>query len=167
MRALVLPLLLAACVAAPAPDPAPVALFRAPQAPIWSAAALDPARLAGGWTQAADMRSPGAPTCAPGALRMAPAPGGLAVTGQLCLNGRTVRLAGLARPAGPGRLQVPGMETWWILWADEGVRTLAVGTPSGRFGLILDRGRLPADRLAAAARIFDFNGYPAGRLARF
>ena len=46
-----------------------------------------------------------------------------------------------------------------MIWVDVGYRTLAIATPSGRFGIILDRGALPADRLAAAREIFDFNGY--------
>ena len=33
---------------------------------------------------------------------------------------------------------------------DSGYRTMAIGTPSGRFGMILDRGAIPPDRLTAA-----------------
>ena len=81
------------------------------------------------------------------------------MAGSLCLDGKTLRLDTLARPAGPGRLSVAGQDDWWILWVDEGYRTLAVGTPSGRFGFVLDRATGAADRLQAAREVFDFNGY--------
>jgi apolipoprotein D and lipocalin family protein len=54
---------------------------------------------------------------------------------------------------------------WWVLWADVGYRTLAIGTPSGRFGFILNRGGdLPADRMRAAREVLEWNGYGIGRL---
>jgi apolipoprotein D and lipocalin family protein len=54
---------------------------------------------------------------------------------------------------------------WWIIWADTNLRTLAIGTPDGRFGFILNKGPdLPADRMNAAREIFDFNGYNLSRL---
>ncbi|HOZ34653.1 MAG TPA: lipocalin family protein, partial [Tabrizicola sp.] len=58
-------------------------------------------------------------------------------------------------------------QDWWILWVDSGYRTLAIGTPSGRFGFILDRSALPPDRLAAASEVFDFNGYTTAALRPF
>jgi apolipoprotein D and lipocalin family protein len=55
-----------------------------------------------------------------------------------------------------------------VLWADTDLRTLAVGTPDGRFGFILERsGTLPPDRLEAARQVFDFNGYRTGLLQVF
>ncbi|QYK41158.1 MAG: lipocalin [Paracoccaceae bacterium] len=152
LAGLILLLGLAAC-AAPAPSVAP---FRAPAAPIYSVAAFDPARLPGAWRQVAAFAAPGAAECA-GVLRIG-ADG--RVAGQLCLNGRVVPVGGALRPAGPGRLTVAGMAPWWVVWSDEGYRTLAVGTPSGEFGFVLDRSGSPAeDRLRAAEEIFDFNGY--------
>ncbi len=56
---------------------------------------------------------------------------------------------------------------WWVLWVDSGYRTLAIGTPDGRFGFVLDRGRIGPDRLVAAAEIFDFNGYSKARFKPF
>ena len=54
---------------------------------------------------------------------------------------------------------------WWVLWVDADYRTLAVGTPDGRFGFILNRdGALPPDRLAAAREILEWNGYDLARL---
>jgi len=52
-----------------------------------------------------------------------------------------------------------------VLWVDEGYRTAVVGAPNGRSGWILNRDpQIPADRLAAAREILDFNGYDLSRL---
>lgn len=155
--------LVLAALAACAPAP-PAARFRDPGAPIWSVAAFDPARLPGNWTQTAALAAAGAGSC--------PAGAGLAIgadlqaSGWLCLNGAEVAVAGRLVPAGPGRLRLEGRgpggpdAVWWIIWADEAVRTLAVATPSGAFGFVLDRsGATPPDRLAAAVELFDFNGH--------
>ena len=141
-------------------------VYRSPDAPIWSAAAFAPAQVTGNWQQvAAFTAEPGG--CRGGAVSVDPAPGGFAVKGTLCLDGQTRKVDALARPIGPGRLSVEGQEDWWVLWVDSGYRTLAVGTPSGRFGFVLDRGAIPQDRLVAAGEIFAFNGYTAGRLQPF
>lgn len=150
--------MLAACAAKP---PASLA-FRDAGAPIWSAAAFQPARIAGSWRQVAGFQ-PDSPGCDAGTLEITPDAGGLRLDGRLCLAGATQDVSGLARPTGPGRLAVAG-EDWWILWVDSGYRTLAIGTPSGRFGFILDRGAIPGDRLEAAREVFDFNGYRTGAL---
>ena len=149
---LALALLLAACVAKPASSPA----FRDAGAPIWSAAAFQPAQVAGTWAQVADFRTSGG--CDAGAVTITPEGQGLRLAGSLCLAGRAEKVSGVAPLIGPGRLRVKG-EDWWIIWVDVGYRTLAIGTPSGRFGIILDRGAIPADRLNAAREIFDFNSY--------
>ena len=151
---LALTLALAAC----APAIQKVAGFRTPETPIWSAAAFAPAQIAGDWRQvAAHALRPGG--CTTGALTITPTGAGLRLDGTLCLNGEAQRIAATARPSGPGRLSVEGQEDWWILWVDSGYRTLAIGTPSGRFGFVLDRGVPAPDRLTAAREIFDFNGY--------
>lgn len=149
---LALALLLAGC-AATAP---PSARFREEGAPIWSAAAFQPAQVAGTWRQAADFRTAG--SCTAGAVEITPVTGGLQLRGTLCLAGTAETVSGTAPLVGPGRLRVKG-EDWWVIWVDVGYRTLAIATPSGRFGIILDRGAVPADRLNAAREIFDFNGY--------
>lgn len=156
---LALVLALAACTAPPQ-----IAGFRRADAPIWSSAAFLPTKIEGSWTQVASFSSGKGPGCAPGGLHFARSGAGLTVQGQLCLNGQPRRIAGVLRPSGPGRLTLPGMSDWWVIWVDADYRTLAVGTPDGSFGFILDRGKIGADRLKAAAEVFDFNGYAKGRL---
>lgn len=152
---------LAACVVSP-----PAAVFRTEAAPIYSAAAFAPGQITGSWRQVAGYAArPGG--CRTGAVTFTPVEGGLQVRGTLCLNGAQERLDAVARPTGPGRLALAGQEDWWVLWVDSGYRTLAIGTPSGRFGFVLDRGEIPPDRLTAAGDIFDFNGYQRGWLRPF
>jgi apolipoprotein D and lipocalin family protein len=155
-------LLVSACAGAPRET----AVYRSAETPIWSAAAFVPTQVTGKWQQVAAFTArPGG--CRGGAVTVDPAPGGFAVKGTLCLDGETRKVDALARPVGPGRLSVEGQEDWWVLWVDSGYRTLAIGTPSGRFGFVLDRGAIPQDRLVAAAEVFAFNGYISGRLQPF
>jgi len=144
-----------------------VAAFRPADAPIWSSAAFAPGRITGRWHQVAAFSSGDGPGCRAGGAEVSEGAGGLLIAARLCLDGREVQVSGPVSMAGPGRLAVPGMEDWWVIWVDSGYRTLAVGTPSGRFGFVLDRGDIPPDRLTAAAEIFDFNGYPKARLKPF
>lgn len=153
---LALTLLLAACVGT---GPSTTAAFRNASAPIWSAAAFQATGITGRWRQVAAYQQDGTPACRDGALEVRQTATGLAVEGRLCLNGSVTRVKGKATPSGPGRLSVKGQEDWWILWVDSGYRTLAIGTPSGRFGFVLDRGEAAPDRLAAAREVFAFNGY--------
>lgn len=146
-------LLLAACAGAPQ-----ATAFRTAEAPIWSAAAFAPAQIAGDWRQVAGFAT-AAGGCQGGGLTFTPVAEGLAVRGTLCLDGRTTAIDSRAWPVGPGRLALAGSEDWWILWVDSGYRTLAVGTPSGRFGFVLDREVAAPDRLVAAREVFAFNGY--------
>ncbi len=158
------PLLLAIALAACARPPAPVAGFRASATPIYSNATFDFARLPGTWTQAATFGA----ICPPGAVTITE---DQTLRARLCLDGAVQQVQGRIQPAGPGRFRVTGAahgplaQEWWVVWVDTGYRTLAVGTPSGAFGFILNRdGPLPADRLTAAAEIFDFNGYDRTQL---
>ncbi len=114
--------------------------------------------------QAAGFSAPGRAGCAPGSVEFRRGAGGLQAEGQLCLDGRVQRVSGAVGVLGSGRLSVAGMEDWWVLWVDSGYRTLAIGTPSGAFGFVLDRGAVPPDRFAAAREIFEFNGYRAAAL---
>ena len=156
-------LALAACV----PAPGPVAAFRPAGAGIWSAAAFAPARIQGRWRQVAAYSAGQTPGCRAGGAEFVPRAGGLSIRARLCLNGREVQVSGPVAVAGPGRLAVPGMGDWWVVWVDSGYRTLAVATPDGSFGFVLDRGAIPPDRLAAAAEVFEFNGYAKARLRPF
>ncbi|MFV0491007.1 MAG: lipocalin [Pseudorhodobacter sp.] len=157
MYRLIAALLLSGCIAGGTDG------FRRP-GPIYSNAVLEVPRLAGSWHQvAAFSRNPG---CAMGGLEITPDATGLAVSGKLCLGGRIRDISGRLRLSGPGRFtpDSPGFagaeDEWWILWADSGYRSLAIGTPSGDFGFVLDRGPvLPVDRKNAAQEIFDWNGY--------
>lgn len=162
---LVLAALLAGC--APGPQGVTRTVYRNSATPIWSAAAFLPARIEGEWRQVAAFSAGETPGCRPGALRFQRGASGLEVSGQLCLNGALSRVSGPVSSTGPGRLAVPGMGEWWVIWVDSGYRTLAIATPGGEFGFVLDRGAISGDRLRAAAEIFDFNGYPKSRLRSF
>ncbi|WP_232831605.1 lipocalin/fatty acid-binding family protein [Pseudogemmobacter bohemicus] len=160
-------LLLQAC-GPRAPDPVSRTVFRSAGAGIWSAAAFQPARIEGDWHQAAGFTAGAAQGCAPGgAVFSRNAAGGLLVKARLCLDGREVTASGPVTLTGPGRFTVRGMGEWWVIWVDSGYRTLAIATPKGEFGFVLDRGRIGPDRLRAAAEIFDFNGYAKDRLKPF
>ena len=163
--------LLAGCAGAPAPQ----AGYRAAGTPIYSNAVFQPDRLAGRWVQVADFAPAGAGACAARGLTVTPgAAGQLTVDADLCLGGETRRYAGLAEVSGPGRVRLAAADPaglgaeWWILWVDTDYRTMAIGTPSGRFGFILNRGgAVPQDRMTAAREIFDWNGYNVAQLQRF
>lgn len=134
--------------------------------PISSIAAFDATRFAGRWYEVARFPEPGAPGCAAAAATVdyQPRPDGGLDVARSC-----PATTGVARPAGPGRLAVSlggaPAEPYWVLWVDEGYRTAVIGQPSGRAGWILDRApAIPADRLAAAREILDWNGYDLRRL---
>ncbi|GGH55787.1 lipocalin [Frigidibacter albus] len=164
-----LALLLAGC-AAPGPGPG----SRDPGAMIASAALFDPARFAGPWHVVADFPAPGASGC--GITRedwRLTAPGRFAVSGAACgPRGRT-GFAGTAAVVGPGRIDLSagntrpdlGGEPLWVLWIDADYRVAALGTPSGRFGMMLSREPAARGDLYTAAReVLDFNGYALERL---
>lgn len=152
--ALGLTLWLAGCVEAAAPT-----MYRDAQAPIASIALFDPARLEGEWREVASYREKG--PCLLCRVRFSPQAGGVDM-----MSG-----AGKARfqPSGPGRMQPEGLSgrldaPWWVLWVDADYRTLVIGTPSGQFGAVLDRGQIGPDRMKAAREILDWAGYDTARL---
>jgi apolipoprotein D and lipocalin family protein len=157
-------LFLAACVQG---GPATTTAFRPADAPIWSSAAFDMGRIEGRWRQAATFSADIGPGCRAGGAEFSRGPKGMTITARLCLNGREVAVSGPLRMVGPGRMAVPGMADWWVIWVDSGYRTLAVGTPDGTFGFVLDRGQIGRDRLVAAGEVFDFNGYSSARMLPF
>ncbi len=67
-----------------------------------------------------------------------------------------------------GRLVVgraPNATEYWVLWLDADYRTAAIGTPSGKFGWIIDRKRSGgSDRIRAASEILDWVGYDMSKL---
>jgi apolipoprotein D and lipocalin family protein len=149
----------------------PPAVFRDTGIPIYSNAVIAPDRLTGAWRQVAEFAGAAAPPCAARGATLSPAaPGRLRLDADLCLDGRPARFHGPAEVTGPGRLRPVGADPaglgaeWWVLWADADGRTLVIGTPSGAFGMILDRGTLSPDRAAAAREILAWNGYDLGRL---
>lgn len=131
--------------------------YREASAPMYSSAVLDRSRLVGRWKQVAAFGPKGA-ACRPGGVDIK---GGasLAASFRLCLSGADQKGAGPMQPIGPGRFGIAGQE-WWILWADGDYRTLVIGTPSGGFGFVLNRGgAISADRMKAAREILEWNGY--------
>ena len=144
-------------------------VYRDATAPIYSNAVFDMALLDGAWNQVAAFSTS---ACRPGGAEFTGAAGVISVSFQLCLSGREVAGAGRISATGPGRFRVMGTDgigqDWWVLWVDEGYRTMVIGNPSGKFGFILNRGRaLPADRLKAAREVLDFNGYDTEKLIIF
>ena len=150
------PLILVSLLACARPEPVETARFRADSAPIYSSAVLLDDRLAGHWDQVATFARNGQPACSPGNADIQ----GGQVRWTLCLADGEQSGASLMQPVKPGRYAVSGMEPWWVLWADADYRTLVIGTPSGRFGFVLNRGSaLSADRQQAVRDILQFNGF--------
>jgi apolipoprotein D and lipocalin family protein len=147
-------------------------VYRNAAAPIYSNAVFEQARLIGRWDQVAAFAVGPENGCAPGGAEFALKGGVMQVSYRLCLSGREVAGSGPISATGPGRFGIGGRDglgqDWWVLWVDEGYRTMAIGNPSGTFGFILNRGKsLPADRLTAAGEVFDFNGYDTEKLSGF
>jgi apolipoprotein D and lipocalin family protein len=164
--------LLAAC----GPKPGARISYRDAGLSIYSNAVFDPARLQGDWVQVAGFQRPNGATCAGGNASFgAPdAIGRMRLKTSLCLSGQVARFDGYVDPVASGRFALSGADpqgigqVWWVLWADIDDRTLLIGTPSGDFGFVLNRGaQVPVDRLQAAREILDFNGYDLTRLKVF
>ena len=156
---LTIAILLAACT--PAPD---ARGFRAADAPIYSSTAVDPSQLTGVWTQVAGFAPAGLAPCAPGQVDFTDT----SVRWALCLADGVLSGQAPLIMAKPGRFAVQGLADWWVLWVDGDARTLVIGTPSGEFGFVLNRGGpLPADRLTAVRDILRFNGYATENMVVF
>lgn len=159
IRALIL-IVLAACTAKPLDTGA----FRDPEAPIYSSAVLDGAKLNGHWLQVATFATGGRAACGPGVVDILDAQ----ARWNLCLARGQVSGAGPFMAGKPGRFDLAGMPVWWVLWADADYRTLVIGTPSGDMGFVLNRdAALPSDRLKAVRDILQFNGYRLENLVVF
>ena len=151
-----LALLLAACAA---PEPA-LSPLRDAAKPMYSTASFNAGKLIGAWVQVGEVTHH--PGCGPGQMSVTPTETELVIDWRLCLDGVLHAGHGNLTPQGNGRFVVPGsVQPWWVLWSDTDGRTLVLGTPSGAFGLVLDRGRISADRAKAARDILLWNGYDA------
>ena len=160
-RLIIALLLLGACAQAPVRQG-----YRLANAPIYSSAVLETARLEGRWVQVAVYQPPTAARCPAPRLTLEPQSGdGLALSGQLCApdlqNVKT-----MLRPTGPGRFVASrpiaaGLDgPWWVLWVDTDYRTVLIGSPDGKFGFVLNRTEaLPDDRRRAVLELLDWNGY--------
>jgi len=151
----------ALCIGCTGPMPAPSASFRTGQTPIYSTAALPAARLVGQWRQVGGFGAAKLCTAAP-VLTISASPQGAAQAQyDLCLGAQRVQGGGAIASAGAqGRYLLPGIPSpIWVLWIDEGNRSMALGTPSGTFGIILSKDPIPADRLGAARAVLAWNGY--------
>jgi apolipoprotein D and lipocalin family protein len=150
--------------------------YRDESVQIASSANFDASRYVGRWYEVARYPNPFQSNCAGAIAEYGPSdtPGTLSVR-NICLdaNGQaTTEINGTATDEGLGRLSirlqgVPVTAPYWVLWIDEGYRTAVVGAPNGRVGWILNRDpEIPADRLAAALEVLDFNGYDLSQLQR-
>ncbi len=143
--------------------------YRNTGAGIYSSAAFDPSKVSGDWHEVQGFFSPGHETCSTGLSHIADQPdGALRLTLRSCdRSGGPYSVT--AQRTAPGRfrpdLSGPLGEPWWILWVDQDYQTMAIGTPSGKFGAIVARdGKVAADRIFAARQILDFNGYDVKHL---
>lgn len=139
--------------------------YRDSAAQISSRATIDWTRMAGNWTTVGSFGQDG-PWANGDQIDLAwQNPG----SGRLTRSGPAGRDARPIAVSGPGRFRASGIAAdprpFWVLWVDESYRTAVVGTPDGSFGYVLNRDASPpADRLEAARRVLDFNGYDLARL---
>ncbi len=142
--------------------------------PIASTTRFDADRFAGSWRVVARLAAPGDISAqAPERFDFTATDGGFAVlhyigvcSGPDCAFQKEETAA---RVSGPGRLRMKldGKQVeLWLLWVDADYRTAAIGTPSGAFGWIMEKGSktTPPDRLAAAKDILDWMGYDLSKL---
>lgn len=165
MRRLIVILVLAGCTAATKGG------FRDTTVTIASAAAFDPVRFAGRWYEIARYPTALEAGCSDTkADYLARPDGSLRVVNTCERDGVQRQIEGIAEVTGPGRMtvrfdNVQEPATYWVLWVAEDYRTAVVGVPSGAGGWILHRDRgISSDRLDAARRVLDFNGYDLSRL---
>lgn len=133
--------------------------YRDASAPIAATTRFEPARFAGGYRVLAEFAPQGVQTTRRDIRFDVNDGGGLTMRD----GARPVALDLVA----PGRLRPMGGGTEqdiWVLWTDADYRTAALGTPSGQFGMILERGDGAADRMVAAREILEWYGYDLSRL---
>ncbi len=135
--------------------------YRDMETPITSVALFDPAQFAGHWDVIASYQGG---VCG---LDVVVAKAGVIDLAQRGCSGDVSHSA--AQVSGPGRYTPKGGVNkgveHWVMWVDQTYRTAVIGTVGGEFGMILNRGRdIPADRMAAAREILDWNGYDLSKL---
>ncbi|WP_425070325.1 lipocalin [Sagittula sp. S175] len=142
-----LPLMLAACSAAPVAVPVAPVPLRNPTAPVASQADVTLARIEGPWRVVQSSRAyPGTP---------------------VMIGGDAMQLGTTAKPLialGKGRYAW-GEGKLWVHWLDADNRTVALGDPGGTWFAILDRTGKPGERLHAAREILEWYGYDLSRVA--
>ena len=153
-------LVLAACAPGPAfvPDG-----FRDTNVPITSSTRFDPKRFAGDWRVIESFEQTPREV-AIHRVSFKPEAGGYRYIPQAAIAPLAADAEGADWPLLSigqfGRLAPAEGDPIWVIWVDEDHRTAVLGTPSGRFGMILNRtATLRADRLTAARDILAFNGY--------
>ncbi len=149
-------------------------VYRDKSVPIASKAVFDPDRYLGTWYEVARYPVIFERGCVGVTATYGKNADGTVSVLNICKNtDGTVknRIEGSAEIVGPGRLAVSfpsvpfGASDYWVLWTDESYMTAVVGAPNGKSGWILNRDpKIPADRLAAARDVLDFNGYDLSRL---
>lgn len=144
-------------VSACGPTLEPARGLRDTSVPMTSIVVLDTARMGGLWHEVAGYPLRG--TCSGGTVGLTIEASGNACYLPLPEKGGTLSLIG------PGRLTSDKGLEFWVLWVDADYRTLVLGHPSGGFGVILNRdAAIPPDRLTAAKKVLEWNGYDLGRL---
>jgi len=134
--------------------------------PIGSSTRFDPTRFAVLWHRRAGGIAGKA------MLRITPNGAGFDVAelGPERASGRAVLARySLTATGRPGQFEAKGdggTRAFWLLWVDEGWRTMALGNPNGSIGAIYDRAATGGgDRINAAAEIMTWYGYDMVRLA--
>lgn len=135
--------------------------FRDLDAPIGATTRFDPVAFAGEWQIIASYTP----------LRQETVSFSLAseASGLTLSSNEIPAYAGFYQFGAPGEL-IPidtRQERLIVMWVDDGFRTAAIGTPSGSFGVVLNRtGDIPADRALAAREVFSFYGWRVSELKR-
>jgi apolipoprotein D and lipocalin family protein len=135
--------------------------------------AVDPDRLAGTWYEVAHYPFPAQAGCRRTTATYRPlADGTLAVLNRCTRDGVVEEIAGVATPAGPGRLKiklagVPLAGELRVLGISRDGRTVVLGTAFRNAGWVLHRDRrFTEEERRVAAKLFRANGYDEAALQR-
>ena len=165
--------LLVACTHEPSAPSEPAEVFRDTAAQIASQTDVTGERMAGDWFIRQRFAAPRTPLSGMSlgvlpneALQMSIL--GRECIDDVCFEDETLILLD---KTGPGRWTARGPQTGlpdgelWVMWMEFDSRTVAIGTPSGAFGWIMDKNPTGGgDRITAARDIMDWFGYNVSRL---